>query len=526
MNDQLRVLLIEDDPVDHQLISRSLQRSRRSVELAWHRSLANGVQCLAEDEFDVVLTDLSLPDSFGLDTVIRIRNQNQDVPIIVLTTLDDEQIEASSLTAGAQDYFIKDEASPHTLERAIHHAIQRQESVAENQALLAKVESSRKRLREQKELLRKKNIRLRKLYRTAHRFVDNVSHEFRTPLTVIKDYVSLVREGLVGEVNNEQRRMLDVASVRADDLNNMVDDMLDVSKLKSGLIGAWRRPCQLGEIVESVCPPLARKASLKDIEFNVKLPNSLPEVYCDAEKIGRVIINLVTNGMKFCSQPGLVSIDASQDESRGEVVIRVSDNGPGIDEEGISQIFKRFKQLKANPESTSKGFGLGLSIAKELVELNFGRMGVESRLGEGTTFSFTLPVNDPLGIFGRYLERFHNSKSGGVGVSLIAVHLSEASSQPEADDTDSFFNYLLRRDDLLFRAGPRRWLFVLSSSTLEVPEFLSRVETEWEKTNRNRPFGPLPQFEMSVQGTWDTESDSDVIVEAFQEAFQSQPVCV
>ncbi|MGE4003924.1 MAG: response regulator, partial [Planctomycetaceae bacterium] len=300
----MRILLIEDDPVDQQLINRSLSQLRLSIDLVCEFSLNDGLSQLAKGKFDIVLTDLSLPDSFGLESVQRIRERDEIIPIIVLTTLDDKEVEFTSLSVGAQDYLLKDHATPHNLERAIYHAIQRQQYVVENQRLLAEVEFSRELLLDQKELLKRKNQRLRRLYKTAHRFVDNVSHEFRTPLTVIKDYVSLVREGMVGEVNAEQCRMLDIAGVRADDLNNMVDDMLDVSKLESGLLGAWRRPCRLADIVESLCPPLAKKAEVKGIAFEVAIDRSLPAVNCDAEKDGRVIIKLVTNAMKICGEPG------------------------------------------------------------------------------------------------------------------------------------------------------------------------------------------------------------------------------
>lgn len=506
-----RVLLIEDDPVDHQLLKLNLSKSSSTFELVWVQTLTDGLSHLEKNQFDVILTDLSLPDSFGLGTVKRIRDFNQDVPIVILTTLDDQDIRFVALTAGAQDYFLKDEASPHMLERSIHHAIQRQESVVEIQNLLTEVESSRELLIKQKELLKKKNRRLRNLNETAHRFVDNVSHEFRTPLTVIKDYISLVREGFVGEVNEEQGRMLDIAGVRTDELNNMVDDMLDVSKLGSGLLGAWRRPCQLSDIVESVCPPLAKRAAVKDIVFDAEIDQTLPAIYCDSEKVGRVIINLVTNAIKFCGNPGVVQLWVQENPDKEEIVVGVTDNGPGIDKEGLSEIFKRFKQLKTQLDSSTKGFGLGLNIAKELVDLNFGEMTVESELGQGTTFSFTVPLNDPLSVMTRYLERIQRLGSSESAVALVCTRIDENVSDADAEDIDAFFNYVLRKNDLLFRIGSHEWLFVLSIPGLEMSNFVSRVKTEWEKTNRNRPFGPLPCIEMSVDGTWNVQADLDVI---------------
>ncbi|MBX3437618.1 MAG: hybrid sensor histidine kinase/response regulator [Planctomycetaceae bacterium] len=518
---RIRILLIEDDPADHHLINRSLGQSRLAVDVVWSDDLRTALSQIAASDFHVVLTDLSLPDSCGLETVHRIRNQDRDIPIIVLTTLNDEGVEATSLSVGAQDYLSKDDASPHNLERAIVHAIWRQEVVVENQRLLAEVQSSREQLAEQKVLLKRKNRRLRRLYKTAHRFVDNVSHEFRTPLTVIKDYVALVREGVVGEVNIEQCRMLDIVGVRTDDLNNMVDDMLDVSKLESGLLGAWRRPCQLADVVEPLTLPLLKKAEVKGIVFEVDVDAALPPVYCDAEMIGRVIINLVTNAMKFCGEPGTVKLWTRADAARHEVVVGVTDNGSGIDDEGLSIIFQRFKQLKRELKTSTKGFGLGLNIAKELVDLNFGEMTVESRLGRGSTFSFTVPLNDPQNVMERYVERVRRMKHEERVVALVRTRIDAGTSAADAEDADVFFNFLLRRSDLLFRAGVHEWLFVLWVARSEAADFEARARTEWLKTNRNRPYGPIPDFELTHDGQWNVESSIDAVLNRFRRVMHS-----
>lgn len=509
--ESLRVLLIEDDPVDHQLIKLSLSKSASIFELAWTQTLENGLTELENNSYDVVLTDLSLPDSYGLESVKKIRDHNHDVPIVVLTTLDKEDVRMLAFSVGAQDYFLKDDASTHMLERAIHHAIQRQEIVVENQRLLAEVEASRELLLKQKVLLKKKNRRLRRLNKTAHRFVDNVSHEFRTPLTVIKDYISIVREGLVGEVNDEQCQMLDIASIRTDELNNMVDDMLDVSKLEAGLLGAWRRPCHLPDIVHSVCAPLAKKAAVKGITFETDIDQLLPSIYCDYEKVGRVIINLVTNALKFCGNPGTVRLWAEARTEQGEIVVGVTDNGPGIDEKGLIEIFQRFKQLKSQYHHSTKGFGLGLNIAKELVDLSFGEMSVESQLGNGTTFSFSIPLNNPAEVMTRYLDRTQRLTGSSSVVALVSARIDNKSIDSETEDMDAFFNYLLRKNDLLFRTGSHDWLFVLSIPCLELSEFVNRLETEWEKANRNRPFGPLPNYKMNVEGKWSIHTNSEEI---------------
>ncbi len=520
----VKVLLLEDDVDDYRLVAKRLRQERCYFSIDWAETLQAAIERLSRHSYDIVLADLSVPDSFGLDTVSSLRKRSGRTPIIILTSLDDDTLGSDILTAGAQDYLVKGELGGRAVPRAIHNAIQRQQSLTEINNLLAEVNASRELLAEQTQLLESKNRRLRKLYKTAHRFVDNVSHEFRTPLTVVKDYVTLVRDGLVGDVNDEQRRMLDIAGVRADELNNMVDDMLDISKLESGLLGAWRRNCHVSDIIHSVRPVLEAKAKVKDIEFHISLDEDLPQVYCDQDKVIRVIINLVTNAMKFCGEPGSVQLWAQQNDSPPEVVVGVTDNGPGIGEERLSEIFKRFKQLETNFKDSGKGFGLGLSIAKELVDLNFGEMHVETELERGSTFSFTLPAARPVEVMRRYLERAARLGHDSTVVSFVSACVHDSVCESASEDLNAFFNYLLRRNDLLFQRDSHCWLYIVPTPRLELNRFVARAGREWQKTNRNRPFGKLPKFEMQVEGTWAIADQHEVILDQFCHLFGKEAV--
>tara|TARA_R110002124_G_scaffold65452_10_gene178988 strand:- start:1168 stop:1866 length:699 start_codon:yes stop_codon:yes gene_type:complete len=215
--------------------------------------------------------------------------------------------------------------------------------------------------------------------------------------------------------------------------------------------------------------------------------------------------------MKFCGNPGSVRLWTEERAEQGEIIIGVSDNGPGIDEEGLAEIFQRFKQLKTQLDSSTKGFGLGLNIAKELVDLNFGEMSVESEVGTGTTFSFSVPLNNPSSVMTRYLDRTQRLTSSESVVALVFARIDEETTDTDKEDMDAFFNFLLRTNDLLFRTGSCEWLFVLSIPCLELSEFVTRLENEWEKTNRNRPFGPLPGYQLNIEGKWKINADSEEI---------------
>ncbi len=352
-----RVLVIEDNPSDVRLLERALEKSRMTVDLTVVSDLASGIDAASTGSWDVVLADLTLPDAHGLDAVRQLQAAVPDFPVVVMTMLGCDETALSSLDNGAQDYIVKDQVTPEILERSIRYAVQRQKSVVMRR-LLEQLQSSER-------ALAKKNRRLSRLYKTAHRFVDNVSHEFRTPLTVVNEYVSLLRDGIVGPLNDDQKRMLDVIGDRSEDLNNMVNDMLDISKLEAGMLGIWRQPCRIADIVDHVGPSLTRKSIVKQVVLQFDIPDDLPDVYADDEKIGRVIINLTVNAIKFCGQPGRVQVWAKYAEQEREVLVGVRDNGGGISPENLTLIFQRFKQVGGNPRGSTKGFGLGLNIAKE-----------------------------------------------------------------------------------------------------------------------------------------------------------------
>lgn len=514
-----RILLIEDDPGHSHLIRQAIRKAASEYRVACVESISDAIAHLRSEGVDAVITDLSLPDGTGLDSVRMIRQENATVPIVVLTMLDDSCTENSALEHGAQDYLPKNQATPDVLRRAIGHAIQRQKCVAHTAELFEKLEANGQQLEQQKSLLKRKNRRLKRLYDTAQRFVDNVSHEFRTPLTVIKDYVLLVREGMCGEVNAEQAHMLDVAAVRVNDLNTMVDDMLDVSKLEAGMLGAWRRKCRLSEIVESVAPALRQKAAVREVAFAIDVPDDLPEIYCDAEKVGRVIINLVVNAIKFCGEAGDVRLSAQLDEEAGEMVVVVADNGPGISAGDVERIFRRFKQLNSNIRQSTKGFGLGLNIAQELTAINLGQMRVESQPGQGSTFSFTVPLADPHEVAKRYLHQIGTRQKALPFVTLFVVEADEPTPLEDADDVDLYLTGLLRQHDLMWRLDSHRWLIVIATHEGEAERFPERLVEGLKSIESLRPSGPLPRLQTTAEGTWRAADQSGEILDRLHRLF-------
>ncbi len=510
--EKLKVLVLEDDSLDYRVLHRAISDQERQFDVEWSQTMACALEKLGSQEFDVVLSDLNVPDSRGMVTVAQLRQHCGAAAIVVLTGSDDQRMEDKILQAGAQDYLVKGELGGRAVVRTALHAIERKRSSEEMKSLVKQLRQSHDLLEDHAKLLHRKNHRLRRLYKTAQEFVDNVSHDFRTPLTVIKDYVSIIREGMVGEINPEQEEMLDKVCVRADDLNIMVDDLLDVSKLESGLLGAWRRKSDVEAIFERAQGLLQQRASTRKVELVVECEDNLPVVYCDADKVGRVITNLAVNAIKFAKEPGLVRLSAEADPASHQVVISVTDNGPGIDQESLDRIFQRFQQLDDHMQSSAKGFGLGLNIAQQLCRLNLGELSVKSQVGQGSTFSFSIPFADPSEILQRWLKL---TALGSDLLRVVEIEVNEDTSDSTADEFDNFLNCLLRRKDLLLRTDSSRWLLVMAVVPSEADLWFARATKEHKKASRNRPLGPLPEYSAEVLHEWSADVAHETVIREF-----------
>jgi len=207
---------------------------------------------------------------------------------------------------------------------------------------------------------------------------------------------------------------------------------------------------------------------------------------------------LAVNAMKFTPPGGHVRIWAK--EQNNELLVGVSDNGPGIAADSLQSIFERFEQVDIDVRSSTKGFGLGLNIANELVELNLGQMGVESEVGEGTTFTFTVPIADPIQVTRRYLSRLERSEIGFL--SMLTCQLAADATEQMGADIDVFLSHLIRGNYLNFRVDTHHWIVLIPEPESEAQLFIDRASREWEKVNRNRPKGPLPPVHYVIEDAW------------------------
>ena len=512
-SENLKVLAIDDDLGDAELLHRHLENiTVFDINFVHAISPEDAREKLVEYDVDVIFLDHLLGAETGLQFLDELRSTGDLRPVIAMTGHGDAHLVRDLMNKGADDYLSKSEISPELLRRTIDGAINRfhrRRLEAQNNALALVLKSKN-------ETLEKRNIRLAELYETAHEFVDNVSHEFRTPLTVIKEFTSILNDGLVGEVSSEQKEYLVTVLDRVDDLATMIDDMLDISKLEAGLLGVARKVCSVEETLGRVLKTLERRAACNQIKLVVSVDESVPMIYCDPEKIGRVIINLAINAFKFSNEGSEVLLWVKHEQSADVIQIGVTDYGPGIDPEKVTEIFDRFQQLGGEIRSSTKGFGLGLNIARELVHLNFGDIEVTSQVGEGSTFSFTVPTSDPLSLVHRFLDRIEAFRSEFSHVSLITVSVDESTNELARMDVERFVQHQIRKSDVLLASPVGGWVIVAASNQEELTGLVCRIESAHRDANRNRPGTPLPDLSLCAKGTWHFRDDREKFLVAFR----------
>lgn len=245
--------------------------------------------------------------------------------------------------------------------------------------------------------LERSNADLRHKNEEIQNFYHTLSHELKTPLTSAREFIAIVVDGLAGELNDTQKEYLRISLESCNQLRVCINDLLDATRLETGKLSIELKPASLGAVVERVVKTLRPAATGKHIELVCEVEAGLPAVSLDENRITQVITNLLNNALKF-TEPGgrILAGVSSAPEQAGVVEVAVSDSGCGIPAEQLGRIFDRLYQIKSGDASTEQGVGLGLYICRELVRLHGGDISVESKIGAGSTFTFTLPLQPAL----------------------------------------------------------------------------------------------------------------------------------
>jgi two-component system, OmpR family, phosphate regulon sensor histidine kinase PhoR len=495
----ITVLLIEDNPGDARLIRELLAEADGDGFQVWHADcLSAGLQRLAQGnvgDINVILLDLSLPDSIGLDTFARVEAQSPLIPIVVLTGLDDGELAAHAIRAGAQDYLSKAEMGTSLLARSLRYAIERKEAdkererlLAENQRRAAELDAVihhlpasvlvydkegkivrknpaaerstgytteegllplRQRgglleyLQEDEQPLRLEDsplfralagesvagmvvgvrqrgqepirwlhsssapIRnsdgtqigavvtstnitaLKELDRLKDEFLSIAAHELRTPMTAMKGYAQLLQRW-AREMPDAQRwvRPLQTIDQQVNRMTDLVERLLDVSRIQLGRMEVILQPVDLVRIIEEA----AMEAQISTDNHQIEVMASLPELQgsWDATRLQQVISNLLSNAIRYSPGGGRIEVQVTRDQTKA--VVSVKDEGPGISPEAIPHLFERNYRADEATRTHRGGMGLGLYVAKGIIDAHGGQIWVESEIGRGSTFYFALPM--------------------------------------------------------------------------------------------------------------------------------------
>ena len=371
MNEKaLQVLLVEDNAGDVRLLREMFGKERSdSFELTHFLRMSEAEVHLAKGGTDIVLLDMGLPDGHGLDTVRRAHAAAPGVPMIVLTGLDDEALAAEAMKAGAQDYLIKGQIENRALPRALRHAIERH------------------RMQTETDLIRTQQIQFK------DEFLSHVSHELRSPLSAIRQFVTILLDGLAGELQPEQHEYMGIVLRNVKQLQSMINDLLEVTRVQAGKLMIEPQRTSISDAIAYAVDTLQGAATAKGIVLSSAMERQLPWVCTDPTRLRQILIILVDNAIKFTPANGEVKIQARVfDQDPSLLVLEVSDSGCGISPDMTERIFERLFQTSDPSLEGRKGLGLGLYICKELVTRQGGQIWAKSTPGEGSVFSFTLPI--------------------------------------------------------------------------------------------------------------------------------------
>jgi len=475
-----RILVVDDEKEIRGFLSKALTRiGGFQVELA--ESGEEALQKMEKDPFDLVLTDLKMPKMDGLQLISEIAKSKPETLTMMMTghgTID------SALTAmkrGASDYLMK----PLNLDELI---VRIRKVLEEKQRFV--------RLRDFADQLEKANQELRRIDSMKSEFVSIASHELRTPLAAIKNAVQLVLKETAGKINENQSKFLSMAERNINRLTNILNDLLNLSRIESGRIEMKFENVGLKGIIELTASSLKPHADGKSIKIDVEINEPLPAIYADPEKMEQILTNLIGNAIKFTPEGGRILIAAQSLPHDGKsgygerVNVSVKDTGIGIPSEHLDAIFEKFHQVEGSLQRSVSGTGLGLAITKGLVEAHQGKIWVESELGKGSTFTFSLPISqderrDPY--FRLILDKeFQRALENDAPLTLFLIEVLD--ERGEVKETllnqleERIKQCLCRKADILLRREKEKILAALCEADLKGAQIIrQRIEEGIQK---------------------------------------------
>lgn len=366
----MKILLIEDDEEDALLLKRLLTRIPQAhYDVTWEPAYETGLLQLLKGMYDLCLVDYRLGTENGINLVKAARRSGYVGPLILLTGANESEIDIMALQAGADDYITKAQLDGALLNRIIRYAVERKKAEHEREHLLSE------------------QIAGKELEKRRNEFISVVVHELKTPLTSLKGYAQLLHKKNIKAGDEQSAQMTERMNSQVDKLTNLINDLLDATRITNGQLSLHQERFQFDELVGEIIPELQLSTESQTIYRKGK---SRQTVWGDRMRIGQVITNLLTNAIKYAPQTDRIQVKTTV--ANNTITFCVQDFGPGIPKELQEKVFKPFFRIEKAGYVSAPGLGLGLHIASEIIRQHKGSLWVESEEGKGATFCFTLPV--------------------------------------------------------------------------------------------------------------------------------------
>jgi signal transduction histidine kinase len=408
MEDGVKILLVDDRPENLLALEAILEPLGQALIRA--TSGPDALKRVLETEFAVILLDVQMPGMNGFEVaeIIKSRERSRTIPIIFLSAISKEDAYVfKGYSMGAVDYVFKP-FNPDVLRSKVavfvdlftkQHEIQRQadllresqkrELELEHRTSLLETEArSAAKLSQMNDELHRRQIALEQAMGARNRFYASMSHELRTPINAVIGYSTLMLDNIYGPLNAKQKEGLQRTLKAARHLLELVNDVLDLSKIEAGKIELSLQPVMFPSLIEDLFVTVRPLADEYGSTLSLEMDGEPFNIVSDPRRVRQIILNLLSNAIKF-GEGKPIKVVCKQDANRG-VEIEVVDEGVGIAKDDMSRIFEEFVQVS---ESKQPGTGLGLPISRRLAQLLDGALSVHSEPGRGSAFRLTLPAS-------------------------------------------------------------------------------------------------------------------------------------
>ncbi|NOQ35865.1 MAG: response regulator [Methylococcaceae bacterium] len=402
--DTEKILVVDDDLFAREFLAEILAEDNYVVETVGSGKLAL-TKCREDKQIKIIVLDMNMPEMNGLELIKELNSADFKIPVIILTGSEDISMAVEAISNGASDYLLKGENVQETILHSVRKIVEKEKMKAENLSLMedlrqnnSKLADLNQKLKEEQDqleakveqrtaaLLAAKNI-AEKANQAKTEFMSSMSHELRTPMNAVLGFAQILE---YEDLTEDQHDSVNEILVAGKHLLELINKVLDLSKIESGHLDVNKHPVSLTAIIKEcmlLIRPMAKKYQIKTTDEIT--PYEDIELHTDKFLLKQVVINLLSNAIKYNKKDGSVTL--SFEKLVGRIRIKITDTGRGLTEEQCAKIFQPFERLDAK-NSTIEGSGVGLSICKQLVGAMGGLIAIESTPGVGSCFYLELSL--------------------------------------------------------------------------------------------------------------------------------------